>query len=63
MSLDKSFTELTNILKPNKELVKDKKVEELTDRIGSRNLEILLNLPKPEKQDILKRLKKMKEIR
>ena len=61
--LKKAISDIDTSIRGDDELRKDRKVSDLADRVGSRNLEVLLNLPKTEKKDILKRLKKMKEIR
>ena len=50
-------------LPKNKALIRDRKISDLADRVGAKNLKVLLNLPRTERMDILKRLKKMKEIR
>ena len=61
--LKQAILEFDSIVTNKAELRRDKKLEELIDRVGSRNLVVLLKLPNHEKKDILKRLKKTKEIR
>ena len=48
--------------KEKRELIRDRKLSDLIDRIGERNLTILLKMPKKEKVDILKRIKKLKNL-
>ena len=62
-SIETTILEYSNALIKKDELIKNKKVEDLVDRVGEKNLTILLNLPKIERNSILKRMKRLKEIR
>ena len=62
-SIETTILEYSNALIKKDELIKNKKVEDLVDRVGEKNLTILLNLPKIERTSILKRMKRLKEIR
>jgi hypothetical protein len=61
--LKKTILEIDASIPKKADLIKDRKIQELTDRIGLKNMVVLLKLSKVERGDILKRLKKMKEIR
>ena len=61
--LKKTILEIDASIPKKADLIKDRKIQELTDRIGLKNMVVLLKLSKVERGDILKRLKKIKEIR
>ena len=61
--IKKSICEYSSGLNRRSDLIKDRKLDDLIDRVGLDNLEVLMRMPKNEKGDILKRIKRIRGLK